>query len=59
VRNGRPAPKNTNRLFLTLDGRPLSARGMQSMLARLGREAGIKERCLPRSSVLNQFLASN
>jgi site-specific recombinase XerD len=47
IKNGRPAPKNTDRLFLTPSGHLLSARGMQSMLARLGREAGVKERLSP------------
>ena len=47
VKHERPAPRDTDRLFLTADGRPLSARGMQSMLARLGREAGLKERLSP------------
>jgi integrase/recombinase XerD len=47
VKNGRPAPKDTDRLFLTAGGRPLSARGIQTMLAHLGRKAGIKERLSP------------
>jgi integrase/recombinase XerD len=47
VKNGRPAPRDTDRLFLNPDGRPLSGRGIVSMLVRLGREAGVKERLSP------------
>ena len=38
---------NDEPLFLTDDGRPLSKRGVQSVLVRLGQKAGIKERLAP------------
>lgn len=49
IKNGRPKPEpgNTDHLFLTESGHPLSASGIQSMLERLGREAGVKERLAP------------
>jgi hypothetical protein len=49
IKNDRRTPEtgNTDRLFLTESGHPLSASGIQSMLDRLGKEAGVKERLPP------------
>ena len=38
---------NDEPLFLTDDGHPLSKRGVQSLLVRLGKKAGIQERLAP------------
>ncbi len=57
VEKGRPTPRDTDRLFLTEDGRPLSAGGIQTMLARLGRDAGLKERLSPHK--LRHTFATN
>jgi site-specific recombinase XerD len=47
IKNARPQAQNTDCLFLTPAGHPLSPRGIQSMLARLGNEAGVIERLAP------------
>lgn len=47
VKKHRSAATRNERLFLAADGHPLSASGIQSLLERLGRKAGIKERLAP------------
>jgi site-specific recombinase XerD len=45
--DARPAPKGTNRLFLTYDGYPLTTDRVQKILARLGKKAGLSTRLAP------------
>ena len=47
LKKRRPATTRNERFFLAADGQPLSASGIQSLLERLGRRAGIKERLAP------------
>ena len=47
VKEYRLAAGKHDALFLAEDGHPLSASGIQSLLERLGRKAGIKERLAP------------
>ena len=47
VRECRRGAAQTDFLFLTDDGHPLTKRGVQSLLLRLGKKAGIKERLAP------------
>lgn len=47
INNERPREPNNERLFLLADGHSLSSSGIQSLLERIGRKAGIKERLAP------------
>jgi integrase/recombinase XerC len=47
VKKHRYAAAPNERLFVAADGHPLSTSGIQSLLERLGRRAGIKERLSP------------